>query len=100
MKKAEFKNIMKEIFREVIQEELLPLFENKPLPKKAENLKEHIIDPLKIKEMLYGNRSITTDSIENKFIPRQVNTMAEGSSLPEGNVSEEDMFKLLNPHGL
>lgn len=107
MKKSEFKNILKEIFREVIQEELPSLLEESLKSKSAgysdnkkesKLLKEDQEMPVRfgldnIKSIMNGEK-MTTKNL-NPPIPMNMNTMAEGSQLPDIEISEDLMAKLM-----
>ena len=110
MKTSEFKHLIKESVREVIKEELKdillevmkttkPIINENFIPKSpssnntpinAVEMKNRYMD---IINDMKGNKTITSDSI---FVPRPVDTTAEGSSLPPGELSLDQINNLFN----
>ena len=116
MKTAEFKKLIKESVREVFQEELktllleaikVPIISERQFQTKISQspivpLNEEISDSdirNNIREM-YANKmngALTTGDLQkSSFIPRPVNTVGEGSALPEGEVGLDQITKLMN----
>jgi hypothetical protein len=119
MKTTEFKKIIKESVREVFQEELKNiLLEALKSPQQIikENSGDYLLNPTyttstpqqdgdessireNIRRMYMNsmNENITSNNISSPstFIPRPVNTVGEGSSLPEGEVGLDQIQKLM-----
>jgi hypothetical protein len=106
MKTTAFKNLIKEALREIVIEEIKPLLleslnknqptftssENNNSFKSTSNLKNRYEEILNETALSLNNNNPTPF-----IIPYGVNTLAEGSSLPEGDVPLDLIGNLLNP---
>lgn len=88
------KQLLKEIFKEVINEELIPLLIEQ---NKNHIIKENIepnIDRNALREKILNGGKITSNDIQK--VPPMY-TMAEGSKLPDIELNENTILHLLNP---
>jgi hypothetical protein len=108
MKQTEFKKMIKEAVREVFQEEMKELLLEAVRSPKAvvtENIQQPIKSniPVDIKRNLrsmIGGEFDTTISanssmVQPSYIPPPVNTMGDGSSLPPGEVSLDQIMGIM-----
>jgi hypothetical protein len=109
MKANDFKKIIKQAMKEAIQEELKDiLLEAVKAPKTGGYITENVLHgnsiPTEDKRQKYmdilnetANPGQDTLSFNtNSFVPRAVNTAAEGSSLPPGELNMNQIMGLLN----
>ena len=109
MKPSEFKKIIKEAVKEAIHEELKDIL-LEAIKKPSNTIIEHIGDPShlmnhggtsipsKKPSLDFRNLNMTTDNIPHtpQYVPPITNTISEGSSLPPGEVSLDQVLGLMN----
>jgi hypothetical protein len=111
MKANDFKKIIKQAVKEAIQEELKEiLLEAVKAPKTGNYITENVLHgnsiPTEDKRKKYmdvlnetANPNLGQDTLNfttNSFVPRPVNTAAEGSALPPGELNMNQIMGLLN----
>ena len=117
MKTSQFKKIIKEAVREAVREELVDLFTSQKVQESKESnlwkeahktttpspsTRESYMNVLNETKMnMTGNDfktiSMNTSNIEQSLVvPPGMNTVGEGSALPQGEVSMDQIMGILN----
>ena len=108
MKQTEFKKMIKEAVREVFQEEMKELLLEAVRSPKAV-VTENIQQPIKpnipvdikrnLRSMIGGEFDTTISAnssmVQSSYVPPPVNTVGEGSSLPPGEVSLDQIMGIM-----
>lgn len=110
MKTSEFKKIIKEAVKEAIHEELKDIL-LEAIKKPSNTIIEHVGDPSHLRNhggvgissqkpsLDFKNLNMITDNIINnppQYTPPKINTVSEGSALPPGEVSLDQVLGLMN----
>ncbi len=109
MKTSDFKKIIKESVKEAIKEELKEILlealkspktmvkENlQPKPSSTDYLTQRKAYADILNSMSTGQDTLSFNTDSVAFQPRSIDTAAEGSSLPQGEVSLNQIMKLTN----
>jgi hypothetical protein len=110
MKQSEFKKMLKEAVREVFQEEMKEILLEAIKNNKQPIIENNITKPKPDEEVVKSFRkslmtsimgendshTFTTNNIQLAYTPPPINTIGEGSALPPGDVSLDQIMNLFN----